>query len=89
MTEQILAAMTTENAFCRIEIEWCHFYHEGDKKPYWNLFFVSAHCPDIRYPLDTARGVIREFKSIDTAFSVANRITENRIRDIRIIPEPW
>ena len=89
MKEDILQAMARENAFCRVEIEWCHFFHEGDKKPYWNIFFVSANCPDIRYPFDTARGVLREFKSIDTAFTNVLKITEGRIRDIRIIPEPW
>ena len=89
MKEDILQAMVMENAFCRAEIEWCHFFHEGNKKPYWNLFFVSANCPDIRYSLDTARGALREFKTLDTAYLAVSRITEGRIRDIRIIPEPW
>lgn len=89
MTEEILRAMVCENSFCRVEIEWCHFFHEGPKKPYWNVFFVSANCPDIRYPLDTARGCLREFKTLDTAFSTASKIVDGRIRDFRIIPEPW
>ena len=89
MKEDILQAMVRENSFCRVEIEWCHFYHEINKKPYWLVYFVSANCPDIRYPLETARGPIRQFKTVDAALSSIRKITEGRLSDLRLIPEPW
>jgi len=89
MKEDILQAMVRENAFCRVEIEWCHYYEEINKKPYWLVYFVSANVKDIRYPIETARGPIRQFKSIDAAYTTIGKITEGRVSDIRIIPEPW
>lgn len=89
MKEDVLTAMVRENAFCRVEIEWYHRFEEVGIKPYWYIYFVSANCKDIRYPLVTARGGIRAFKTLDTVYSAVLKICGNRIADIRIIPEPW
>lgn len=89
MKKDILQAMVRENAFCRAEIEWTHFFDEKNKKPYWILYFVSAYNKEIRYPLETARGPLREFKSLNSAISAFAKITEGRLRDFRIVPEPW
>ena len=89
MVEQILVAMAKENAFCRAEIEWMHLFEEKEVPPYWLVYFISRLDPIIRYPLDKTRGGQRRFKTIDAAYAAITKIADGRVRDVRIIPEPW
>ena len=89
MVEQILVAMAKENAFFFSLIEWMPLFEEKEIPPYWHVYFISRNDPIIRYPLDKARGGQRRFKTIDAAYAAITKIADGRVRDVRIIPEPW
>lgn len=90
MKEDVIKEMVLAGAISRVQISyWLNDEDETNPKDVWHVYFVNKHNDVIHHSLDLARGGIREFKSLDAAFSVISKIVKNHVSDIRIIPSVW